>query len=1484
MKKIRRIGTLALVLLICLLQVFLSFAEESPQTAEKQMETTEDGGISREDEEAGKIEENLDTEWNARAFSIEEEGVAVMLRAGAGSQVTPPTTVAASDIAPANYLQIIENMPGARAQIIGTGSSVSDRASLAASAASDGGALWNGDWSVASRNRFSNMAAGGRVEAVRFQGSHTVYTYNHSTDSQAGWNSADKSLNTTQMWVDVKYTNAAYYNGEVVDAVARIKVTPMKNRTPGASWNMRDYGNNTYYPILQISHSLYHGWCWQNVLEINVDLKFYSKSGSQIQFPSGVFGDETAAYYTINSLNEARIQDDEQPYPAAYGPEYVFPQPGTVSGVYTVPNCHIETYYDGDTSTGRQYAYNGGSVYWDGDNPTHPNWSLNSVMFTTAQTDHLNFTMGNLSRNPAGSSAVKRTNFVWTSISTQSFSNYSVMYKDFQVNKTWSDPSEEHEELIVDLYRRYKVNGAQKEELVRTIHIDGESGWSGGFYRVPDELSMRKLLAKRLGVSESSITGVEYQIKEREVPGYEASVSKQGTTFSIHNRKVKTGLRIVKKWYRADQTVFQPTFQQPVKVTLKRKRSDQTVDAGFSREIFLRAGEGWQKDVSDLEIRDSNGGAYTYLIEEDVGSLLQGYVLKEYEKNNIQLADDPEQNQLVVANKEVRMDLPVAKIWQDGEENHTADRVTIKLKKNGTLTGQTVLLHAGNNWSSRFTGLPRTDDTGTPISYTVEEVQIAGYISKVEQLQQGGQTAFRITNTPKTYPLVLKKTDQTDPGKKLQGAVFSLYQNGQIIPVYKEPDLSGNPQETVTTGENGSVTAYGIRPGRYTLKEVTAPSGYYLLTDVFQIEVTEEGKIRLVGQTATHPFIELITDTPGAGVGVAVKNSPLYELPSSGGIGTMYFTGAGGLLMGMAALWMWIRKKKEKEDKTERYKERREKMKVVKKVISMMMAIVLVGGMLFSGKAQAAEPTDKANLEVQGLTGNPKVTFYQIASGVYSGGSFVKWEFADNATIADLTKPKSQEIVNIAQKIGDGTITPKATKVVQATSATVTQEVEGAGIWIALITGAEDGTVYNPILLAASYNGEGVLQNGSYDATQNYLYGQTGVAKSSKPTIDKKASGGVEDDGKQTGSIGKELTYTLTPTLPSYPENAKNKTFFVADRLSKGLTFDYESLTITWKGETITNQNGTFTNQAGVVIAKAAQKTEIDGRTGFNLNFDYDKLMGAAPVITYKAVINKDAVVGSTGNTNTVELIYANDPTKGQTHDTPEDKPGTDEASGNTKKDKEEKVYTYQLAFKKTDDSTQAKPLKDAVFGIYLDNKATKLVDIVKTNEKGIALSTHVGKGTYYIKEITAPTGYSLNETIYEVEASWATATTTSSVQSTKVDYTTNSGEAMDKTQVGWIKAGVFYEISQFTEETAATAGAKAAYVKASTTTENSVALTESNPAGSGTVLLAETIKNTKLNALPSTGGMGTYLFTALGVIVMTLAAILFFKRQKKNG
>lgn len=581
-------------------------------------------------------------------------------------------------------------------------------------------------------------------------------------------------------------------------------------------------------------------------------------------------------------------------------------------------------------------------------------------------------------------------------------------------------------------------------------------------------------------------------------------------------------------------------------------------------------------------------------------------------------------------------------------------------------------------------------------------------------------------------------------------------------------------------------------------------------------------------------------------------------------------------------------------------------MKKLKKVFAVLLSVAMILGM--SGTVFAAEPTVNANangssndsvqVSITGITGNPTVTLYRIAKGEYSNASknaFKDYSWAKGLELSIIEKIKNgtrtaDDVTTIVNglKADPQTITPftgNENGIVTAGSIsgdTYTATVN-AGAYIAVISGAIDGTIYNPILLTASYNEQGQFVGGNVDTSE--LYGTNGVAKKTTPDVKKEITGGTTEDttipdteNQRTAAVGDVIDYAVTPTVPQYPSNAKNKTLFVKDTMSPGLDYLPTSLKIEFGDQALkADDDGNF--MAGTTKVASVVNTD----NGFNLNFVYDAICDDTGVpyanlkIKYSARVNENAVVGTTGNPNDVKMYYANDPTTGSTFEPSNDKPTPDGAEGVTKKEDKKIVYTYQLGFKKVDQQTKD-ALANAVFGIYEDKDCTKLVDIVKTNEAGYGVSTSVAAKDYYVKEIEAPEGYSLNDTVYgPYKPTWEKATTIINREETTIKYTDNAEEAATKpaVQAGWIFNGKFYT-------TKPAENAMAAYVKETTTTKVIEESIEENKNGGGTLVFDKELPNTNLSALPSTGGIGTIIFTVGGCLIMVVAAALYFANRRK--
>lgn len=103
-----------------------------------------------------------------------------------------------------------------------------------------------------------------------------------------------------------------------------------------------------------------------------------------------------------------------------------------------------------------------------------------------------------------------------------------------------------------------------------------------------------------------------------------------------------------------------------------------------------------------------------------------------------------------------------------------------------------------------------------------------------------------------------------------------------------------------------------------------------------------------------------------------------------------------------------------------------------------------------------------------------------------------------------------------------------------------------------------------------------------------------------------------------------------------------------------------------------------------------------------------------------------------------------------------------------------------------------------AVYGLYSDSACASLYDKLTTSADGkgtFAKSVDVGK-TYYIKEITAPTGYELDETVYPVIANEENSTVETAVIQTIYEDAIKADLKIKKSSTDGIVSNLWFAIS----------------------------------------------------------------------------------------
>lgn len=289
--------------------------------------------------------------------------------------------------------------------------------------------------------------------------------------------------------------------------------------------------------------------------------------------------------------------------------------------------------------------------------------------------------------------------------------------------------------------------------------------------------------------SESDIKKGNFTVTEVEAPeGYELNptpfemtVGQDGAIKTVTNKrskakaKIKANKKLTGRELKAEEFEFTLTDQDgKVKETVK---NDKDGNIAFSELEFDKAGTYTfkiaEKAGSDTSIKyDTKTVTATVTVADKGKGALEATVSYDDEKAF--------ENTYTPAKTEV----PVKKVWKD-ENNQDGKRptsVTVKLLADGQDTGKTLTLTEANGWAGSFKDLD-ADKGGTPIQYTVVEVTVAGYTSKVTGDAASG---FTITNSYSPETVDVKATKNWDDannqdGKRPTKITINLLADGQKV-------------------------------------------------------------------------------------------------------------------------------------------------------------------------------------------------------------------------------------------------------------------------------------------------------------------------------------------------------------------------------------------------------------------------------------------------------------------------------------------------------------------------------------------------------------------------------------------------------------------------------------------------------------------------------------------------------------------------------
>lgn len=307
--------------------------------------------------------------------------------------------------------------------------------------------------------------------------------------------------------------------------------------------------------------------------------------------------------------------------------------------------------------------------------------------------------------------------------------------------------------------------------------------------------------------------------------------------------------------------------------------------------------------------------------------------------------------------------------------------------------------------------------------------------------------------------------------------------------------------------------------------------------------------------------------------------------------------------------------------------------------------------------------------------------------------------------------------------------------------------------------------------------------------------------KSTYPTVDKKVQTTTDGEFKTDGNaqIGDKVTYQLTATVPDMTDYTKY-TFKFVDTLTKGLSYVDNSVSVK-VGDTAITTGYTATYDADSKTLTVA----FDNLKTTNKGENATVAAGDVITVTYNAYITADAAVTDPA-TNKVHLEYSTNP----------DGSGTGESTPS-----ESKVYTYPIEiFKFYKDGKTEKGLANATFKLSTSKDSTAAgIDLVKdttpensyhvkgegetstvtevtTPEGGKITIRGLKAGTYYLHEITAPTGF--NKLTHPVKIEITADENDQSKATYKINDVANAGENSHQVKVENMKGTMLPETGSF--------------------------------------------------------------------------------------
>ena len=443
----------------------------------------------------------------------------------------------------------------------------------------------------------------------------------------------------------------------------------------------------------------------------------------------------------------------------------------------------------------------------------------------------------------------------------------------------------------------------------------------------------------------------------------------------------------------------------------------------------------------------------------------------------------------------------------------------------------------------------------------------------------------------------------------------------------------------------------------------------------------------------------------------------------------------------------------------------------------------------------------------------------------------------------------ASKLQNLAEELAlqvTGSMTDKLPETA-ISNGSLTWTTNKAGIYLVCETQTAAGNFPSkPFLVALPYTDDTNDNDWVYELTAQPKGSEVGLQKVIHDAKGAYGNTATYEGSKDTVANGDEVEYRISTRIPSYTavyfENGKNPTFRLTDTMAKGLTLTPATIRLS-SGQTVLTKDTDYTQ---------TYSTDANGITTLIINMTSSYLSVADHqntelVLSYSATVNNNVSLADDGNENVVTLNYSYDPLNPTSTKEVED---------------EAEVYSFGIQVEKFDgdsDAVSKTKLAGAQFELYKEAQtpgASAALSqapyraAVETDASGLADFRGLDAGTYYLKEVRAPHGYSLLMNPIKVEI-----------------IPDSSQGANNQAQV--INSGNFtVEVNDVTVSTQETSEGVTRILNAANR--------------EGTVIVAAA--NHRGFSLPATGGKGIILILLIAAAGLVVITFLFVRGDRKKN